>query len=86
MGVMECGRLGCEEIMCNKLILEHSRYICWDCWKELLEYKATWNAKEMPAGGVREYILYFMNKTRRGFLEPVTPVQIDIEEEFERLT
>lgn len=37
----DCGRYGCTEIMCKRLIL--CNFICEDCYKELCAYKDTWN-------------------------------------------
>ena len=36
MGVCECSRLGCEEIMCKDLTV-FGNYICYDCQKEFKE-------------------------------------------------
>lgn len=35
MGVMECFRNGCDNIMCDRLSHEHG-YICNDCFDELV--------------------------------------------------
>lgn len=42
MGVIQCGRGECENILCSRLILNDGYYICDDCWEELLGYKSTW--------------------------------------------
>ena len=36
MGVMECDRAGCENIMCHRRSVKHG-YLCEDCFKELVE-------------------------------------------------
>lgn len=35
MGVMECFRVGCENIMCSRYSREHG-YLCEDCFEELV--------------------------------------------------
>ena len=34
MGVLGCGRQGCENVMCSRYSSEHG-YICHDCYDEL---------------------------------------------------
>ena len=41
MGVMACDRRGCEHIMCDRVILNGSRYICEDCFTELVIAKGS---------------------------------------------
>jgi len=41
MGVMPCGREGCTEIMCQKIVVQ--RYICDKCLQELREDAKTWD-------------------------------------------
>ncbi len=36
MGVLACGRSGCDNIMCDRYSPQHG-YICYDCFKELVE-------------------------------------------------
>lgn len=82
MSVLACDRRGCEHIMCDRLILDGSQYICGDCWDELCEAKLTW-PDEMTARDVRDAIEKFMD-TRTG-----THTVLDrdgIDEEFKRLT
>ena len=35
MSVLACDRNGCEHIMCNRLILDSTMYICNTCFDEL---------------------------------------------------
>ncbi len=35
MGVLPCDRVGCENIMCDRLSTQHG-YICWECFDELV--------------------------------------------------
>lgn len=79
MGVMACDRRGCEKVMCSRLILDSSRYICDDCWEELLEVKTTWD-KRMSAADVRRQIESFMKSPVGEYRE------VDTEEEFNKLT
>ena len=80
MSVLECDRLGCEEIMCNHLILDGKKYICNSCFEELLEFKKTWT-EEMKKGEIRNKIEYFMNETKPGEFS-----KCDVDSEFRRLT
>lgn len=82
MGVMACDRTGCNHIMCERLILNGSSYICEDCWDELLVEKAKWPSA-MSAKDVRDSIKEFMDS------QPGTGKILDsagIDEEFRRLT
>lgn len=45
MSVLACDRQDCRNVMCDRLILEGSRYICDDCFDELLEAKKSWPDK-----------------------------------------
>jgi hypothetical protein len=77
MGVKECGRAGCENIMCDRLIDGHT-YLCSDCWSELLRVKETW-PKEMMGGEVRKRIDEFLESKPRSY------DLVNTDEEFERL-
>lgn len=44
MGTMQCNRAGCEEILCNRYSCDYG-YICWDCFKELVELGSSADAK-----------------------------------------
>jgi hypothetical protein len=81
MSVLECGRVGCENIMCRRLILGNAAYICDDCYEELVQYKATWPST-MTKDKVRQLIIGFMESES-------SPIQVDeegVDEEFRRLT
>lgn len=80
MSVLACDRLDCENIMCDRLLFGR-RYICDDCWKELLAYKATWH--NLTESQIKRKILEFFGT------EPGTYVggaEVDIGEAFDRLT
>jgi hypothetical protein len=83
MGVLACDRSGCSHIMCERIILDHSMYICRECYDELLEYKATWSC-EMKLVDVEKRVREFMysdvgtHKTKMLYGE-------EIDEEFARL-
>ena len=79
MSVLECDRNRCTEIMCDKLILNGTRYICWDCWHELQKLKETW-PKRMSAAEVEQRIRDFMASPKGSYTE------VDTDEEFYRLT
>ena len=82
MGVMACDRRGCEHIMCDRLILNGSKYICGDCWDELCEAKLSW-PDVMTAREVQEAIIRFMDT---GVGSHRVLDREGIEEEFKRLT
>lgn len=81
MSVLACDRRNCENVMCSRLIMNDSKYICEDCWQELLELKDSWETP-MTAAEVRKRVVAFFDT------EPGTAVDkpCDIDREFERLT
>lgn len=80
MSVLECDRGNCTSIMCDKLIL--GKYICDDCWQELLNAKKKWPTT-MKKAEVRGFMEDFM-KSQVGDYNDLDI--IDIEKEFRRLT
>lgn len=82
MGVMSCDRQGCNNIMCDRLILRNSRYICNDCFQELLLSKSEW-PKDITVVDVVEQIKLFMD-TEPGTHKMLN--QDEIDEEFRRQT
>ena len=60
MSVLQCDRYGCENIMCDRLILNGVFYICNSCYSELLKYKYSWPA-EMKKSDVERLIREFMD-------------------------
>jgi len=79
MGVMECERKGCEQILCRRMVCDN-RYICESCYEDLLEYKKTWPST-MTKDKVRQLIVAFMESE-------CAPIPLDedgIDEEFNRL-
>ena len=82
MGVLACGRSKCPHIMCDRIILEHTHYICDECWEELLAARAGW-PDTMTALEVQEAILTFM-RTEPGTHKILNAEEI--EREFRRLT
>lgn len=81
MGVMECNRKGCSNILCRRCILDSSAYICDECFAELVAMKGTWQ-REMTAADVRDAIEQFM-ASRAGTFCILNSEAIDAE--FERL-
>ncbi|MFI5297367.1 MAG: hypothetical protein ACHREM_04655 [Polyangiales bacterium] len=82
MSVLACDRAGCDEVMCDRLILEGTAYVCDSCWRELLKYKESW-PETMPLADVRERMKAFM-RTKPGSFYEVGKEEIDAE--FARLT
>ena len=82
MGVMACDRFGCENIMCNKLILDGEYYICHECFAELKHEKDNWPT-DTKARDVFALIKVFMDSRpyRNSDGEETT-----VEDEFNRLT
>lgn len=67
--------------MCDRCILNGSKYICNSCYNELVEYKDTWTPP-LTKRQIREKIESFMET------EPETYrlKDVDIDEEFKNLT
>lgn len=84
MSVLACNRFRCDNIMCDRLILKGSHYICHYCYRELLVYKATWKQDEMTADEVKPLIEEFM-RTEPGTYS-AAPRGEGIDEEFKRQT
>ena len=85
MSVLACCRSDCDNVMCDRLILESSAYICNDCYKELLAYKETWPESMTPLD-VREHIVNFMSTPTGTYKKKVVLDQEGIDNEFKRLT
>lgn len=80
MSVMQCSRRGCPRILCKRIILNGSMYICGDCWEELLVVKKSWPDR-MTRTEVKEAIEAFMDS------DPLESAElVDTESEFSRLT
>lgn len=82
MSVLACNRSGCENIMCNQLILDGAAYICEDCFEELCAFRDKWPDEEMLVGEVEERIKTFMQTKA----VPYGKHTSEIEREFRRLT
>jgi hypothetical protein len=61
MGVLPCGRDGCENIMCRRSVLG-TGYICDECYEELLEYRRTW-PDIMTRENIRGRVEHFMESS-----------------------
>lgn len=83
MSVMACDRKDCRNIMCNRLILEYSRYICDTCFDELEEhYKSrTFSLKGQIRTMIEAFMLSPPGSYSRQSVDPET-----VEREFRRLT
>jgi hypothetical protein len=84
MGVMGCSRSGCSAIMCDRIILGNTRYICGSCFGELLTCKEAWLEEPLRRSQVEERIIDFMDNTVPGSLTILD--RKGIEDEFKRLT
>lgn len=80
MSVLACDRLGCENIMCDRLLFGR-RYICEECWRELLAYKATW--RNLSERQVKLKIMEFFGTEPGAYRDDEI---VDIDETFDRLT
>ena len=81
MGVMECNRNGCRNIMCERLF-DNRRYICEECWRELLEHRKSWPAS-MQRSDVKGIIERFLETDVGTHSPPLTADEVDAE--FKRL-
>lgn len=79
MSVLACSRSNCEELMCERLILDRTMYICSDCFEELIAFKATWN-NSMTVAEVRYAIEEFMRSKVGSY------IAANVDAEFDRLT
>jgi len=84
----QCERFGCSTILCDRLILEGSCYLCDDCYQQLLEAKKSW-PKDIRAWRVRILIEDFLRRYPPETLvypPSYQPPSTTVDEEFERLT
>ena len=82
MGVMACDRFDCKHIMCDRLILDGTEYICNDCYQELLESKESWENVNTPYD-LKIKIEYFMRTATGSQRKPCS--KEELEAEFKRL-
>ncbi len=83
MGVKACDRPNCESVMCDRCILNNTKYICGDCWQELCEWRETW-AEEMEQRQVKNLIVEFMDSEKGSFKVRVLD-SYQINQEFNKL-
>jgi hypothetical protein len=86
VSVLACGRYRCDNIMCDRLILGGSRYLCDRCYEELLVFKGTWDHETMSFAEVKPQIEAFMRTEPGTYAVPRDARDTRIEEEFARLT
>jgi hypothetical protein len=83
MSVKACDRSGCPNIMCDLYMPALNKYLCSECWLDLLAYKNIWS-KETEVWQVKHKIMVFLNSKAEDIgdnkLEPA------VEAEFDRLT
>lgn len=83
-----CDRYGCATVLCDRLILEGSCYLCDDCYQELIEAKKYWPLN-MTAWRVRILIEEFLRRFPPDTLmypHCFLSTSKTVDEEFERLT
>jgi hypothetical protein len=83
MSVLSCDRAGCINIMCDRMLFHCSKYICNDCYEELVKFKDSWPATTVP-DDVYGLIEGFM-ETRPGRYSFIAG-QEEVEEQFKSLT
>lgn len=86
MSAKYCARGNCPEIMCDRLILDSTRYICNSCYEELCRWQATWPETEVRR--VASKIRDFMCSDPGDFEpQPLPPTDREaMDAEFKRLT
>jgi hypothetical protein len=80
MSILNCDRQGCENVMCDRVVMKHTR-ICDDCYRELLQWRRTW-PMELSAVDIRFRVESFF-RTSPGSM--IVLRGTDIEDEFRRL-
>ena len=61
MSVLQCDRYGCDNIMCDKTIMENEYYICDDCYKELMDISEKIMYREnLTMQQIKKFIFDFM--------------------------
>lgn len=83
MGVKECGRIRCSNILCDRCILNGRVYICNSCYCELLSAKERWIEEKVTVGEIRDKIIEFMANPPNSSNMSTDPE--DIQKEFNKL-
>lgn len=81
MSVLACSRSDCDNIMCDRIVL-NNYYLCDECFAELKEYKKTW-PERMRKNEVTKRIEDFLTSTKNFY---IMLEDSEIDEEFNRLT
>jgi hypothetical protein len=79
MGVLECDRKGCENIMCH-LLSDKFGYICFDCYEDLVAFCV--NAKNCDDDTINSFMHSPKQQKRPLDIEP--SVRAALEKEFVR--
>lgn len=80
MGVMECRRAGCDQIMCDVLLFS-KYYICDYCYADLLETKKTWDG--VAVRDVSDLVMKFLDTKKSVSGRPhLSTDPEDVEREF----
>ncbi len=83
MSVLACDRSGCPSIMCDRLILDGSAYLCDSCNDELLSFRKTW-PERMTGADVKAKIERFLTTQPGTYSQPLDRDGID--DHFSALT
>lgn len=80
MGVMNCYRKECENIMCDTYVPSIG-YICYECKSEFKEYLDCEGKTDLTEGEIRRELEKFMN-TVKGYFDK--DERMDIDDFFEQ--
>ena len=71
MGVLSCGRNGCEAVMCNRYSYHHGVYLCEECLEEFIgeDYPLTDYSINEFLESNKEYSESRRVETRRKYIE-----------------
>lgn len=83
MGVMACGRNGCDNIMCHHLLRGESceQYVCYECREEFDAYRASW-PDTTRVSDVGRLIDEFMDSPKGSMRDSTDPE--DVEQELKK--
>ena len=86
VSVLACNRGDCENVMCDRLILGNSAYICNSCFIELVDWRKEW-PDCLTKADVRRMIEWFMESPVGSYAKLHADGEEDeIEKEFRYLT
>lgn len=80
MGVKECSRKNCDQIMCETYISDIG-YVCYECKQEFKEYLESNGIEELPEGEMLRQLKSFMKTSKDEFTQGEV---IDVDDFFRR--